>query len=423
MTAPSLLIFDGELTSVSSHCFEYDRMVATTAAKYGIATTVLAHHSLDEGVTLGPAGAAIMRGVSVSIWLDDYRRYLGQGLFHELLGKLRHGWSNARDIWRYLRPRRFDCLFVPSVFHADIIAWAFLHFMGAFRRVDRVVFLLRYDVLDHAVPNPVPARKMAIYRWIFRLLRGRIQRGQLVLLADSAQLRADHQLVMGVDSTVVSMPRTSLPRNRPHPGAGDPVTFGISGLARYEKGVDLLLAAIAEIVASGEAPNARFVVQLGQPILMPDGSVFSCPPEVAASDRVEIIDSALSLEDYEALLQRIDCMVLPYRNEFYHSRTSAIAIEASCMDMPMIYTADSWLEDYAAAFGAGLAVPSGDHAALRRAIVAMATGWESFAQQATGQGHKARARNDCDDFLRVLWGPALPPPLAAPALPGAGGAA
>lgn len=404
-----LLIFDGELISSASHCLEYDRLVARTARSHGIATTVLSHVTFVEAEELEREGARVAPVVTRSHWLDDFREYGGRGVFFELLGRFLHGLANARDIWPALKRRRYDCVFVPSVFPADVIAWALLRPLGAFRRVARVVFLMRWDVLDHAVANPVPARKLVYLRLLFRFLRKEIRRGRLVLLTDSRQLMLDYRRVCGVDSLPLSCPRTVPHRLRPQPAANQQITFSTIGLSRYEKGVDLLLDAISQILASGEAPNARFIVQLDRPLTMPDGTTYQCPPEVMQSDRVDMIWRAPPPEEYEDLLQRTDCMILAYRREFYHSRTSAIAIEASCMDMPVIYTRNCWLEDYVGEFGAGLGVPSDDLAALRQAIVAMAANWQEHSGAAARQGSKARARNDAGEFLQVLWGRSLPP--------------
>lgn len=409
-----LLIFDGELMSSASHCLEYDRLVARTARRHGIATTVLSHVNFTETEPLEREGVQVAPLVTRSHWLDDFREYGGRGLFFELLGRLLHGLANARDIWPALKRRRYDCVFLPSVFPADVIAWALLRPLGAFRRVGRVVFLLRWDVLDHAVSNPVPARKLVYLRLLFKFLGREIRRGRLVLLTDSRQLMLDYRRVCGVDSLPLSCPRTVPHRQRPQPGPNATITFSMIGLSRYEKGVDLLLDAIGLILASGEVPNAQFIVQLDRPLTLPDGTVYECPPEVLQSDRVDLIRHAPPPEEYEELLQRTDCMVLAYRREFYHSRTSAIAIEASCMDMPIIYTRDCWLEDYVGEFGAGLGVRSDDLAALRQAIVAMAADWEKHSGAAARQGSKARARNDAEEFLRVLWGKPLPPPVESP---------
>ena len=97
-------------------------------------------------------------------------------------------------------------------------------------------------------------------------------------------------------------------------------------------------------------------------------------------------------------------MVLPYRRLMYQSRSSAVAVEAACSGIPMIYTADSWLSDFVAEQGAGIAVADGDVAGLARAILAMAADYPTHKAKAVEHSAIARARNSPEAFARVLWG-------------------
>ena len=70
----------------------------------------------------------------------------------------------------------------------------------------------------------------------------------------------------------------------------------------------------------------------------------------------------------------------------------------------MIYTADTWLSDFVAEQGAGIAVADGDVAGLAHAILAMAADYPTYKAKAVERSAIARARNSPEAFARVLWG-------------------
>lgn len=363
----------------------------------------MSHVDFAEAALLEREGVEVDRAIHWSYYRDHHVFY-AHGPITEHVGVFLHALSNCRDLLRHCRGRRYDIVFVPGVNLADVVAWCLLGMIGMFRKVDRLVLLLRWDVIDHSQPNAVPARKKQVWRWLFWLLRKRIASGQVVLVSDSAQLAEDYFLVSGHRATPIPSPHMIAPGSNDRCADKATITFGMTGPSRYEKGVDLFIGAIADILASGEAPNARFLVQFDLPVDMPDGSTLALPPEVAASSRVEIVDRPMSTEEYTAAFDRIDCMVLPYRRESYRARTSAVAVETACADIPMIYTKGCWLEEFAATQGAGIAVESNDQAAVRQAIVAIAGNWLHYAQAAVASGKRARARNGGDAFLSMLLG-------------------
>lgn len=403
MAKSSLLIFDGDLAYVAGHWFEYDRATATLARGHGISTTIMAHTSFDGAGYLEQDGVEVDRSIRWSFFRDHHGFYR-HGAIIEHVGAFLHALSNCRDVLRHLKGRRYDCVFLPGTHLADVLAWYLLGLIGVFRKVDRLVLLLRWDVIDHMQPNPVPARKKQAWRWLFGLMRKRIASGQVALVADSTQLAEDYFLVSGQRAIPIPSPRILTADDSDRAANKSTITFGMTGPSRHEKGIDLFLGAITDILACGDAPNARFLLQFDQRVDLPDGSVLACPPEVASSPRVEIVDHPMSPDEYKAAFARIDCMVLPYRRELYVARTSAVAVESACADKPLIYTADCWLQEFAESQGAGMAVPSDDQAAVRQAIISIARNWTHYSQAAAASGKLARGRNGGDGFLAVLLG-------------------
>ena len=64
---------------------------------------------------------------------------------------------------------------------------------------------------------------------------------------------------------------------------------------------------------------------------------------------------------------------------------------------------DTWLADFVAEQGAGVAVADGDAAGLARAIAAVKADYGEFKRLAVERSAVARARNAPERFVRMLW--------------------
>jgi glycosyltransferase involved in cell wall biosynthesis len=96
---------------------------------------------------------------------------------------------------------------------------------------------------------------------------------------------------------------------------------------------------------------------------------------------------------------------MPYRRSAYYTRGSGVAVEAACGGIPMIVTADTWLENFVEQQGAGLAVPDGDAAALAGAMADVARDFPAIRVRAVERAGIALRINSAEAFARALWRP------------------
>jgi glycosyltransferase involved in cell wall biosynthesis len=399
LAGKSLLIFDDGLATRDGHWLDYDKAVAELHGALGVRTTVVCDAAFPHADELAAVGARVLPIVERSPW-----HLIARGISpHGPLRSLALAWHVRAILKRLLREQRYDCVLHPAAMSVHVLAWCLLP-RRLRRRAGRTVFATWITLASHdAAGEPRFARRLAYWKLMGRWLKRPFASGRMALMTDSARLAREYRLLSGLPAGVMPSPATNA-ADLPPPGeAGESVCFGSLGPARFEKGIDILQQAIGRLLADGPA-GARFIIQWNRPLHDDAGASIAPDPVLAADPRVELITEALTTEQYRALLARITCMVLPYRRSAYFARGSAVAVEAACAAMPMIYTADTWIADFAERQGAGIAVPDGDAGALARAMADMAERFAHFRQLARERAPHARAANAPEGFARALWG-------------------
>lgn len=417
----SILIFDDGLRGIDGHFYEYDLAVAALHCQSGDHVTIICHKTFDHHERLEALGVEVLPVLDQTIWLD-FKPWPGR--LREIPGIIKRSRYFARVLREHLASRQYDLVFAPNAMISDVLAWTFVRLSGLASRVKRMAMLFRFSVYFHPIApgvDPDVARPAAgrflLWRLIFMSHRRAITQGKVLLLTDSLRLAKQYQEATGACLRVVPSPRT-LPEREPRPcGERDgPMVFAMVGHSRWARGIDLFAEAAATLIESGRAENLHFVLQWHVDVRRPDWSLYELDPILKKSDRVTIIDRALSSDDYDRLFDRLDCMVLPYRRAFYYAQISGVAIETACAGIPMIVTEDCWLADYLADQGAGSTIPDEDADALAEAILKMAAAHEHYSGQARTRGILARGLNTPDQFRRLLWGE----PEVEPAQPSQG---
>ena len=414
MVGKSLLIFDDGLASKDGHWFEIDRSIAQFHADHGVRVTVVTHADFRHSDEFVAFGARVLPLIEQSIWKgwtpkDGWLAKLADRA--PLAGPLREWSANLAQakhfravLSRLLREEAYDCVLHPTALMTDFLVWSLMP--GALRRrAKRVVLSTWYPIASYHEDRPPSfARKLALWKLIGWKLRNQFATGRMVFVTDSQRIANEYEQASGMTAIVVGSPRDIAKAKPGRSRADRALVFGSLGAARWEKGIDSLQSAIASLVGSGKADAIRFLVQWNRPVTRPDGTIYPRDPQLADSAQVDWRDGVLTSHDYDEALAGIDCMVLPYRRLMYQSRSSAVAVEAACSGIPMIYTADSWLSDFVAEQGAGIAVADGDVPGLERAILAMAADYTTYKARAVERSAVARARNSPGAFAGVLWG-------------------
>src|SRR5262249_2198066 len=135
----------------------------------------------------------------------------------------------------------------------------------------------------------------------------------------------------------------------------------------------------------------------------PNGVVVSKSRKLLTDARVFFIDEALTPERYQSALGQTSGLLLPYRSSAYYDRVSRVAIEAACLGLPMVYPANSWLEDLARNCGAGISFREGDSHDLARVLKEFVVRLEELQLHARVRSSQARAHHSPRHFKRLLF--------------------
>ena len=396
-----LLVVEEALKDFVGHWYEYVRSVADLNRAAGVEVTVVAH------VAATPALRDELDAQPLfprSMWDGDYRQ---GSWFARKLGLPRHNWLVFIAMRRFVRDHGpFDCLFAPTVVMHHIFGWRLLFALER-KRIGRMVLLVRNNVAQYRPGSPIPhfGASARLFGWGLRSLAGHIAAGRVVFATDSARLAEEYRQLCGIAPVVFPSPRVAAPAAAPQPyDSAAPLLFSCLGPARFEKGIDVLQAAIAQYLADPANPPARFAIQWPTPIEDGEGRPYPPDPALAASGKVDFITDQLDSNAYDAMLAATDCMVLPYRRSSYFARISGVAVEAVTGAIPVIATADTWTSELVAGDGAGIAVPDGDGAALAAAMAELARDYPRYREMAVARQQQALDAHSGAAFLECLWG-------------------
>ncbi len=180
---------------------------------------------------------------------------------------------------------------------------------------------------------------------LVRLLRRLVRQGRLLPVFDSVVVRDDWATALGRGGPLIE-----IPERRAGPGRArsmsEPLVFGLFGLLRAEKGMVHYDRVIR--LARDRVRNARIRVQLscGDD---PDAGAHALALRRAwsAAGRVEFLDGHLPAGSFDALLESLDVLVLPYDVASYGGGTSGLMHEAIQLGKVVLATRFAWaVENY-----------------------------------------------------------------------------
>jgi glycosyltransferase involved in cell wall biosynthesis len=182
-----------------------------------------------------------------------------------------------------------------------------------------------------------------------------------------------------------------------------PIVFGCYGAARWEKGSDLLQAAIRKVLETNPDIPAKFCFQWLGDFTNEVGEVVRLDPWLKNHPQVEVIGRYFQGDEYERRLAGTDVVVLPYRSP-YRLRVSRVVIEAMLQGMPVIATRGTTLFQQAEEHGTVLECDEGSVESLERAIVEMVERFEAMREAALRKSAKAAEKFSVRYFRELLEG-------------------
>ncbi len=398
----SLGIIEEALCGYAGHWYEWIRSVKMINEAVGVRVKVAGNRAMD------PEAANAMgaeRVLDRNIWEENLSgvsapmRHLRVATHNIQLYK---SCSRLFQTWGEL-----DCVMAPVVRIHHLIAWLALtrrYGGSAFHRLVMQVNIPE-GKYDPGCTFPKFKRSSELIRRVIRAYKPYVDRGIVCFGSDSDQTAKDYEYLTGVPFVEFPTPRVSPPVVHPAkrvPGA--PIVFCCLGPSRQEKGSDLFLEAMKAYLELPEKPPARFVLQWTDDCENNEGRTVSPGSMLEGHPDVKILRGALSSKEYDLELMQSDCLLLPYRWKSYFCRISGVAVEASTAGIPMICSANTWLDRAMHRYGAGLSFPDGDVPRLVESMVKMARSIDEFQTAAVARIPIAREVHSPESFLKCLWG-------------------
>jgi glycosyltransferase involved in cell wall biosynthesis len=207
---------------------------------------------------------------------------------------------------------------------------------------------------------------------------------------------------------VLPIPHTThaLPSNMP-PGipAKDPRKFRVVylGDARDEKGFGFLPALARAFSEPQFLSKVEFVFQAFISSKYHDPMIPAIDAMIKAKQpNVHLLQSSLSADAYQALLQSADVVLLPYDALTYRARTSGPVVEAICANKPVVVPANSWMSLQLAQSEAGVSFTSGNVTSLVQAVRTMLTQIQQHSAAAAQLGKQFREYHNPRTFIQRL---------------------
>lgn len=398
-----LIVSEEGLLSEVGHWFEYCKAVVEINQQQGVSCTVAAHADASTAVRTELPYRGVYSRTSwgtINTETNPLKRHSGT---------LRHNVTVYTAMSRLLSETGpVDVVFAPTVTIQHILGWRLFAARHLGKSVGRLVLLIRNTVAHYDKGSQVPQFKKSaqLLALAIRSFKKYELEGRYTFATDSERLADEYEALSGCRPVVFPSPRISPSSDASARLAksGEVIVFASLGPARLEKGIDVLQAAIAKVLAKGASGSAHFVIQWNMPIADASGQIIHPDAAVVSNERVRFLTEDLSSEEYLSELLNSDCLVLPYRHESYFARISGVAVEAATAGIPMIYTRGTWCEDLVTSAGAGIGVPDGDADALAGALAEMTENIHMYRAAARDAAAKARALHTPDSFLQLLWG-------------------
>lgn len=180
--------------------------------------------------------------------------------------------------------------------------------------------------------------KAAVLVWIARRLA---KSGLLFPVSDSSAALKMWERTLGISGQLVAIPVRPRPAESAAKKPEDPITFGLIGQFRPEKGTPHYGGIVGAALST--SPDAEIILQL------PGNAPDATPPEaeilrasLAGQGRARLVAGYLPDNEYTRLLAEIDVLVLPYDVRSYGLGTSGVMFEILSMNGVVLTTRFEW---------------------------------------------------------------------------------
>lgn len=394
-----LLIVEEALKNRSGHWYEYNRAIVEEARKRGHEVTLLAHREIESEIREELAAEAFF---PVTSWDQVYYH---PSAWRRYLGILRHNLSIAKLLRKHFKAQStpYDIVLVPTVVLYHWLAWRWLVWRGAGKWFQRVVLTTRNNAVkyDPESRSHIFNPSAKVLARVLKSFRHSVGSGVVEFASDSSVLCRQYEELCSLPFNPYPHPRPTDHLPIPEKMPRNELVFSALGPPRYEKGSDLIVEAIQQILKEEPGFPGRFVLQWTKPVYSPEGAETTLPKEWENHPKVEVIRESLTSGEYQRRIDETSVILLPYRRSQYHARLSGIVIEAFQSGIPCICISDTWLEGCLSKIGKGSVMEEEAPERLAQAIQTIACELPTY-QFSDEEIDSARSAHSPTSFLEQL---------------------
>ncbi len=405
-----ILIVEEALRDLKAHWFEYIKTISKAAESQEWQVQVAAHQDVVPEICQELKVFPLFR---YARYLDNQNKKLpGERYYGFLLHSLR---CLVVLVPLLKKQPRYQHIFVPTVLIHHLLAWwMIMTFHPQKPEHLTLFFVANPGIWDRNTQKSVLplSSLLQIQRFLLRLFQKLVEQKTVTLAVETKGAKREFEELTNLPFQLFPHPVPQLSESNPPSVKLPPSqdlphipTFACYGFARFEKGSDNLKTAIEQILSQQQDIPVQFCIQWVEAFSLPDGSICEPGSLLRQNSQVSIIDRPLQSHDYQSLLRKTDCMILPYRNSSYHARVSRVAIEAVCLGMPLIYTKGGWLEEIISEFGSGIGIKDECTQELTQGIITLRENLAEYTQLAREKREKAQQYFSPENFCQQLLSP------------------
>ena len=401
-----IVILDPGLRSLLGHHVNYARAMMHAAAPRNVDTVIFcSNRAPPELVAELPAIPHFSvetydkPPISPSRPDSDYESWVVQG--SQLLVLNMHFLSNLFGVSAQIGPG--DHIFFNSVLPNQLLA--ICQWLSAFPEETRPpsTIVLRY--WEHT----------RFWRPAFELCASILNRSEMRcrVCSDTVELAVLYADMMGRPVDRLPIPHMppaidpAAPRRHFRPEGLPPgtVTVGYLGETRVEKGAGFLTSVVEELTRRG-APSFHLLMQVSAPWGLPPDVIGELQKLVAMTgDKVTLLMEILSTEDYYALLQDSDIVLINYDPERYRHSSSGIFTEAIAAGKVVVIPADTSIEREAQRFDMGYTgIARFDAMSVAEALYRALSDYPALADRSRRGKAAVEAYHNPDNLMAHLLG-------------------
>ena len=395
-----ILIVEEALKNRSGHWYEYNRAIVEEARERGHKVTLLAHQKIESDICEQLAAEPFFPATSwdqVYYHSSAWRRYFGILNHNKLIARLLQKHFKAQTEY-------YDVVLVPTTVLYHWLAWRWLVFRGAGKWFHRVVLTTRNNAGQYNPESKTYTFNSSakVLASVLRTFRRPVEDETVELASDSDVLCRQYRSLCGLPFHTYPHPRPTNHLPIPERTTDGDIVFSALGPPRYEKGSDLIVEAIKNILEDRPEFPGRFVLQWTAEVYTPDKKKITLPAEWHDHPRIEIIRESLSSEDYQQRINESDVILAPYRRAQYHARLSGIVIEAFQSGVPCICISDTWVSDCMMKIGKGSAMQEETASSLSHLISQFIEETANNVRMTKSEITRARQAHSPEAFVNQL---------------------